>query len=459
MLSSRRDFLFRSSIFAAGFVSLRQYCLQGAVAGEPPSESHFGPLLDDVNGLLDLPAGFSYRVISMSGAPMSDGFITPGMPDGMSTFRGPDGLTLVVRNHELTPYEGPGPFGNSNELLGRVDAAKIYDRGEGLTPHLGGTTTFLFDTKNQKIVKDYLSLAGTCRNCAGGPTPWGSWITCEESVVKQGPGLDGDYKSERNHGYTFEVPASSEIGLTEAVPLKAMGRFNHEAIAVDPLTGIVYQTEDREDGLIYRFVPNKQGKLVQGGRLQVLRFREASSLDTRNWDEQTIEPGKIHLVEWVDIEDIDSPEDDLRHRGFAAGAAKFARGEGMWYSEGQVFFACTNGGKKRSGQIWRLTIGKEPDADNVELFIEPNDYNILDAADNLTVAPWGDVVACEDRDNGARIFGIARHGVLYPIARNHLRTEFAGVTFTPDGSTLLVNLQVRGMTVAITGPWLSPMAG
>ena len=211
MSTTRRDFLRRTSIYAAGFWALREHCTESAHAMSANDVSPYGPLVDDLNGVLDLPAGFKYRVISVSGAPMSDGMITPGMPDGMATFPGPEGLTIVVRNHELTPFERPGPFGNANELFGNVDVKKIYDAGGGLSPHMGGTTTFVYDTKNQKVLRDFLSLAGTCRNCAGGPTPWNSWITCEESVVRKGPGTDGDYESERDHGYNFEVPANYEI--------------------------------------------------------------------------------------------------------------------------------------------------------------------------------------------------------------------------------------------------------
>ncbi len=455
MNASRRDFLARSSIFAAGFLSLRSFCEQSAYGNGNAGDAPYGPLVDDLNGVLDLPAGFNYRVISVSGAPMSDGFITPGLPDGMATFPGPDGLTIIVRNHEMLPLDTPGPFGKLNELFGKVDAKKLYDLGEGLTPHLGGTTTLVYDTKSQKVIRDFLSLGGTTRNCAGGVTPWNSWITCEETVIRTGPGTDGDYRSERDHGYNFEVPATYEIALAEAIPLIDMGRFNHEAVAVDPATGIVYETEDRDDGLIYRFLPNKPGELQAGGKLQAMKFVETTSLDARNWKEQTIEVGKQYAVEWIDMAEVTSPNDDLRFRGFDAGAARFARGEGMWYSKGQIFIACTNGGKAQMGQIWRLLPAK-PDsgnADQLELFIEPNDAAILEAADNLTVSPWGDIVTCEDRENGARIIGVTPGGQLYPLAQNHLLTEFAGVTFSPDGTTLFVNLQHRGMTVAITGPW------
>ncbi len=461
MNASRRDFLRQSSVFAAGFLSLRSFCEQSAQGNGTAGIAPYGPLVDDLNGVLDLPVGFHYRVISVSGAPMSDGLITPGLPDGMATFAGPDGLIVIVRNHELLPLDTPGPFGKLNEFYGKVEAKKLYDQGEGLTPHLGGTTTLVYDTKSQKVVRDFLSLAGTSRNCAGGSTPWNSWITCEETVIRTGPGTDGDYRCERDHGYNFEVPATHEIALAEAVPLVDMGRFNHEAVAVDPETGIVYETEDRDDGLIYRFLPNKPGELPAGGKLQALKFVESSALDTRNWKKQTVEVGKQHAVDWIDMAEVNSPEDDLRYQGFDAGAARFARGEGMWYSKGQIFIACTNGGKALTGQIWRF-IPAPPgsaEADKMELFIEPNDAAILEAGDNLTVSPWGDIVICEDHENGARIIGITPAGHLFPLAQNHLRTEFAGVTFSPDGSTLFVNLQQRGMTVAITGPWEKRAAG
>ncbi len=452
MGSSRRDFLIRSSVFAAGFSALR-YSLQDlAWANEATSTSGYGPLVDDLNGVLDLPAGFQYRVISTSGLPMSDGFITPGKPDGMATFAGPKGLTLIVRNHELMPFEGPGAFGKTNELFGKIDREKVYDRGGDKLPHRGGTTTLVYDTREQKVVREFLSLAGTTRNCAGGPTPWNSWITCEETVIRPGEKTEGECLIEKDHGYCFEVPATVNASLAAPIPLTDMGRFNHEAIAIDPETGIVYLTEDREDGLLYRFLPNKPGKLADGGQLQALRLRDFSSMDTRNWDQQTIDVGKQNSVDWIDMSDVTAPADDLRSRGFADGAARFARGEGMWYTEGQIYFACTNGGKNRTGQIWRLTPGEQ--GESLELFIEPNDSALLESADNLTVAPWGDLMVCEDHPGREiRIVGVTPEGKLYTFACNHLETEFAGITFSPDGSTLFVNLQHSGMTVAITGPW------
>jgi hypothetical protein len=322
---------------------------------------------------------------------------------------------------------------------------------------MGGTTTVVYDTRTQTVERQYLSLTGTIRNCAGGPTPWNSWISCEETVERASEMLTVD------HGYNFEVPAAAEMGTVEPVPLVHMGRFNHEAVAVDPASGIVYQTEDRHDGLIYRYIPDVPGDLAQGGRLQALVLQGRSSLDTRNWEQQTVQPGVPMAVTWIDLEDIQAPEDDLRLRGFDAGAARFARGEGMWYGESAVFFACTNGGRAKKGQIWRYV----PSADEgtraeanapgtLELFVEPNDGAIIDNADNLTVAPWGDLIVCEDGSGDQFLVGVTPAGDIYKFARNAMNdSELAGATFAPDGSTLFVNIQHAGLTLAITGPWKS----
>jgi hypothetical protein len=243
-----------------------------------------------------------------------------------------------------------------------------------------------------------------------------------------------------------------------------MGRFNHEAVAVDPRSGIVYQTEDRNEGLIYRYIPAVKGKLAEGGKLQALRAKGRPSLDTRNWDARarTFEPGESVDVDWVDLEDIDSPTDELRMFGYyAKGAARFARGEGMWYGNDAVYFACTNGGTRKQGQIFRYipspaegTPGEAASPGRLELFIEPNDSDLMQNADNLTVAPWGDVVLAEDGPDDNFLRGVTPDGRLYTLARNAMNdSELAGVCFSPDGQTLFVNIQRPGLTLAINGPW------
>ncbi|HYF49275.1 MAG TPA: alkaline phosphatase PhoX [Planctomycetota bacterium] len=451
-MQTRRDFLKTTAAVTAGFLGLR-YWASGNVLADPAAG--FGALVPDKGGILDLPAGFSCKVISRRGETMADGLLVPGAPDGMAAFAGADGKTVLIRNHELDFNSvANGAFGAKYALLEKADIAKLYDAGKKTTPGLGGTSTLIFDTKTGTLEKQFMSLAGTSRNCAGGPTPWGSWVTCEETVTLAAGTI------EKDHGYNFEVP-STATGLVEAVPLKQMGRMNHEAIAVDPKSGIVYETEDRPDGLIYRYIPNQKEKLAAGGKLQVLKVRDKTSLDTRNWKEATVKVGESLSVEWLDIDEVEAPKDDLRLRGFTKGAARFARGEGMWYGRDAIYFACTNGGSEKLGQIWRYTPSPvEGQADEskqpgkLELFVEPNDGNLVENADNLTVAPWGDLIVCEDGPGGNGLVGVTSKGQVYRFAHNaQSKSELAGVTFSPDGTTLFVNLQGDGMTLAITGPW------
>lgn len=231
-------------------------------------------------------------------------------------------------NHENGNGAGElGPFKSSGKLPDDFDSDHSYDPGgKDVRPYLGGTTNLVFNPASGEVEREFLSLFGTDRNCAGGPTPWGTWITCEESadlVTEHG----------RRHGYCFEVPAAAEPGLTKPVALKAMGRFRHEAVAVHPDSGAVYLTEDRGDGMIYRFLPNQPGELSAGGKLQALKIRDRQSVDTRNWpgDAEPFPKRQRFQVEWMDLDDIDAPNDDLRLRGVAAGATRFSRGEGMWY--------------------------------------------------------------------------------------------------------------------------------
>lgn len=456
----RRRFLSSLGATSAGFLGLHAL-LTGCSEQAPDPRwltGGFGPLVPDPNGLLDLPPGFRYSVFSREGETMDDGLLVPGAHDGMACFMNSDGQAVLVRNHELKPeYVDRGAFGQSNEKLGEVPSELFYDHGSGEAPCLGGTSTLVFDTAAQKLVSHRLSLAGTTRNCAGGPTPWGSWVSCEESVDARGGPI------EQNHGFNFEVPAFA-TGLAAPVPLTEMGRFNHEAIAVHPATGIVYQTEDRGDGLIYRFLPNRPGHLRAGGRLQALALADQPSGDTRNWENVVLKQGEPVAVRWVDLQNVLAPDDDLREQGFAAGAARFARGEGIWTSNdgSEIYFACTDGGEARVGQVFRYKPSaaegqaeEEKQPGTLELFLESPDRRILEYCDNLTVAPWGDLVLCEDGDGTDHIIGVTPDAQVYQIGRNAMDDgEFAGACFSRDWTTLFVNIQNPGMTFAIQGTWL-----
>jgi secreted PhoX family phosphatase len=458
-VASRRQFLRTAGAVSLGFVGLQRLTIRSPFSASASSAriDKFGPLVRDPNGVMDLPKGFTYQVMSSAGQTMTDGLIVPGAHDGMAAFAGPNGLTILVRNHEVAAGRPArhGAFGSTNELFARRYIDLVYDPGRNDNPCLGGTTTLVYDTRTRRLERSFLSLGGTLRNCAGGPTPWNTWITCEETVDRANQILA------RDHGYCFEVPVSDTPTLAKAIPLTALGRFNHEAVAVEPRSGIVYQTEDRPDGVIYRLVPEKPGDIREGGRLQVLCVKDQRRLDTRNWDKQRVKPGTVLETRWVEVDHIDSPGDDLRYQAFDRGAARFARGEGMWYGREAVYFACTNGGRQKLGQVWRYvpspaegTSDEQDRPGRLELFIEPNDGALVENCDNVTVTPWGDLILCENGPGDEFLVGVTPAGEIYRLGRNALdQQDLAGATFAPDGSTLFVNIQGRGVTLAITGPW------
>jgi secreted PhoX family phosphatase len=424
----------------------------------------FGNLRPDANRVLDLPQGFSYEVISRHGEEMDDGLLVPARQDGMAAFPGKDGTVLLVCNHENPArLQSFGPFGATAERLDKVDRSRVYDYGKGSTPGTGGTTTIVYDPKERQRKRIHLSLAGTEINCAGGPTPWGSWLSCEE--IFRDPGANFEWNNvvnrEQKHGYVFEVPAAHE-GLSDPLPLKEMGRFEHEAAAVNPATGFVYMTEDRHRSLLYRFLPNVPGKLHEGGKLQALAIKGMPEFDTRNWiGRQQLEPGTWLDASWVDLEEPDVADNDLRFRGQEKGAAIFARGEGLCYADGGFFMTATIGGRLRLGQVFTYlpsvaegTSREDENPGRLALLAESSHDSLLRHADNLTMSPWGDLVVCEDTAGHCGLIGIKPDGTQYPIADNaYTGAELAGVCFSPDGKTLFVNIQQRNMTLAITGPW------
>lgn len=453
MALDRRGFHKTLGAAALAFAGLERRS-RGAVEG-----AGYGPLRRDPRGLLDLPEGFDYRVISRAGEVMSDGLLVPGCCDGMAAFSGPDGAVVLMRNHELKPGDAAmSAYGERLERLEKVDRARLYDPGRGGEPGLGGVTTVVYDPKRRKRARQFLSLAGTRKNCSGGPTPWGSWISCEEDVQT------ADAANARDHGYAFEVPAAGEPGLVKPAPLTALGRFRREAVAIDPRTGIVYQTEDEEDGLFYRFIPKDKRDLSAGGRLEALAIVGAARANTSNAGLKgaaLIPAHKSLAVRWLPLDEPASPRGDLRYRGAGDGAASFVRGEGIWMGDGELYFACTWGGPKKLGQIWRYkpsaaegTEGEAKQPGRLELFLEPRSARVLRNCDNLTVAPWGALFVCEDGPVRDRLRVVEADGRVYDFAANALnQEELAGACFSPDGKTLFVNIYLPGLTFAITGPF------
>ena len=415
-----------------------------AFAGLPGKVAKgYGSLREDPNGILALPSGFRYQIISQLGDTMDDGLPVPDRADGMGCFALDEERVILVRNHELQPR-------HAGSALKDVDASqrdKAYDIAADGSPLPGGTSTLIYNLRTQQLDRQFMSLLGTIRNCSGGTTPWGSWLSCEESVET------ASAKIGKDHGYVFEVPADAS-GLVDASPLTAMGRFNHEAACVDPKTGIVYMTEDRNDSLFYRFIPSQRGNLAMGGRLQALTFKNAPQFDTRNWQGKKMNLHINHDVDWIDLDDVSSPNDDLRVQGYNKGAARFARGEGIIFGNNELYFCCTSGGVRQLGQIMRYSL--QGDAPALSLFLESDDPATFNFGDNLCVAPNGHLVVCEDQytdvvDNHLK--GVTSEGATYDLAKVYLQTEPAGVCFSPDGSTMFVNLYSPAMTLAITGPW------
>ncbi|MBB3661681.1 hypothetical protein FB384_000585 [Prauserella sediminis] len=429
---SRRGFLRSGAAVGAtsALLGMMGATTASAKSGRGPRQAEdnggYGPLEPAPGGELLLPAGFSYVAFGHTGTPMSDGRPTPGMHDGMAAFADEDGRIRLVRNHEQSE--------------GAAFASPSYDPAAA-----GGTTTMVFDPEKMELVDTFPSLTGTIRNCAGGPTPWGSWLSCEETFT----GLDVDTP----HGYVFEVPAGAD-GPVDPVPYKEMGRFTHEAVAIDEATGIVYQTEDRGSAGFYRFVPNKPGELAAGGKLQMLAIKDKPGFDTRLGQK----PNRTLPVEWVDIDDPDPDSDDslaVARQGWDKGAAVFARLEGAWFGGGSIYLVSTNGGDAGIGQVWEYR-ARGDSGGQLVLVYESTNPDLLESPDNICVSPnTGGLVLCEDGSGKDLLRGVTNRGEIFDLAElNSSNTsELAGATFSPDGKILFFNVQSPGITYAVTGPW------
>ncbi|GAB2511758.1 alkaline phosphatase PhoX [Lysobacter humi (ex Lee et al. 2017)] len=459
-----------------------------------PTASPYGPLAptaDLATGLplLQLPRGFRYRSFGWTGDMMADGQPCPGRHDGMAVMRVPGSMgaargrgrgpsIVLVRNHEIgagTPFNAPAMY-DTGDLGGGQRAA-------------GGTTNLIW--RDGAFVGMLPSLGGTLVNCAGGPTPWGTWLTCEEIKT------NAVSSTGRRHGYVFEVHPDPR--RTSARPLIGLGRFSHEAVAIDPRTGAVYLTEDdRNKAGLYRFVPNdragRYGSLENGGRLQAARVRGRPNADLT-----VAQVGDEVQLEWIDVRDPDLdgitapagfPDIGAGEtlsgpfaQGWADGALRMARGEGIWHANGKMFIVDTatgvdaRGRKGRgNGAVWVLDLATQ----RMRALFVSGDQLAAHNPDNVTVSPRGGVVLCEDGGEspdaygpGARLIGLTRQGESFYLAKNnvvlepadlaragkrveagdHRDSEFCGACWDPAGRTLFVNLQTPGITVAIEGPW------
>ncbi|MGV3711262.1 MAG: alkaline phosphatase PhoX [Gemmatimonas sp.] len=406
----------------------------------------YGPLAADPDGLPFLiPAGFTLRQISKAGNPMKrpgQGNV-PNALDGMAAFNMPNGNIRLIRNHEIRD-------GAANSV---PMGAKPWDSKPG-----AGCTSLevLVDpnTKEPTVIDEFVSISGTCVNCAGGPTPWGSWLTCEETTE----GTTGGRL--KNHGYVFEIPVSA-MDEIEAVSLNAMGRFAHEAVAVDPVYGHVYETEDAGNNSgFYRFIPNVLGDLKQGGQLQMLALTGKPQYNSTGGGTPT---GVPLPAEWVDVANPDSVSPSCFNQGLALGGTRFARLEGCWWGDNSVYFNATSGGAAGAGQVWQYR-PITANAGQLVLVFESPSTSVLDAPDNICVSPRGGLVICEDGGGTQFLRGLTKQGAIFDFVRAanpNSATEFAGACFSPDGNILFFNTQgsterlgtERGGTFAIWGPW------
>lgn len=451
----RREFLKRSAGAASGVAAgLAGFdALTSRLSATPsshriiagPGDGGYGRLRE-AGDELSLPEGFSYHVMSVEGTSMSDGVPVPGKHDGMCAFPMPNGNIRLIRNHEVeeTPRVGV--------VIG--DGSTAYDPGGG-----GGTTSLEVDPVTREVLRDFVSLNGTFRNCSGGPTPWGSWLSCEEAFFGNESGFL------EPHGYVFEVPVDREAA-EYTQPLTAMGRFVHEAIAVDPATGVVYETEDHYEAGFYRFIPNDpyrdghRGNLASGGILQMLAVQGKSRYDTSK--RQRI--GEELPVRWVDIANpnpLGGPDtfSDVYEQGKERGGARFSRVEGCWYDKSTIYFVATDGGDKELGQVWQYRPAGL-DGGTLTLLFESRNRNVLKRPDNMCVSPGGAILLCEDANERRQfIRGLTQEGQIFDLVGSRINGgELAGVTFSPDGKTMFCNVLGKknnqlGMTFAVWGPW------
>jgi uncharacterized protein len=416
-----------------------------------PTVPGYGPLVDDPAGLLSLPEGFSYTVVAQSGATKLDsGEPTPSDPDGAASFPRRHGGTVLITNHEVGGSEAfPVP---------RIDGF-VYDPAAG-----GGTTTIEVDREGKRV-RQYVSLAGTHNNCAGGRSPWDTWLTCEEAES-----LTGQTKP---HGYVFEVDPYDQDANRDPKPIKALGRYAHEALVVDPRRGTIYLTEDagNPNGLLYRWTPPDDAVPLGKGVLKELAddagTLEALKATTRRGKHVpdlsvATQHGTTYDIEWVTVPDRDAKTLSTRKQFSNDQVTRSRKLEGMWWGDGGAYFVCsfarfTDGSAaQHDGQVWFL----DPREDTIELKLHfvytPGDQDAdEDGPDNITVSAYGGLILAEDGEGKQHLVGSTDQGETFFFARNDIPgdSEFAGPTFSPDGKLLFASVQEPGYTFAISGPF------
>jgi secreted PhoX family phosphatase len=462
MTLSRRNFLGRTVLAGIGASlvgNLETVASAAPAAARGKTTAGYGPLVADRAGRLSLPRGFSYRVVTHAGETrLESGEPTPEKHDGMATFPRAGGGCVIVYNHEIN---------RSHNAAYPVPALPglTYDPGAP-----GGCTVVEVDEEGKRVT-EFVGLAGTSTNCAGGRTPWNTWLSCEETEERAGNGL------QLNHGYVFEVDPYVRAANQDPQPIKALGRFAHEAIVVDPNTGHLYETEDASspNGLFYRYTPPSAamplgtGKLRElgdtDGTLEAMRATDPSGLHVDDLSRAT-EVGTRYDVTWTNIPDRDAATTSTRKQPPSDQVTRARKLEGAWWDERGCYFVASfarseSPGLPHDGQVWFY----DPLAGAVELklrfAVDADDTN-TDGPDNITVSPYGGVIMAEDGEGQQHLFGATAEGATYPMARNDLNvgtaqepefSEFTGPVYSPDGKYLFANVQTPGIMYAITGPW------
>ena len=326
----------------------------------------------------------------------------------------------------------------------------------------GGTTTIEVDRHGNRV-REYVSLAGTHNNCAGGRTPWNTWLTCEETEAILG----------KRHGYVFEVDPYHQRANRDPQPIKALGRYAHESLVVDPRSGRIYLTEDagNPNGLLYRFTPPRRALPLRHGSLKRLPTTPAGSTrcgrSTRDGTfvpdlSVATEPGTRYRVEWVPVPDRDATTISTRLQFGPGEITRSRKLEGMWWGDGGAYFVAsfartTDGSAaQHDGQVWFI----DPRRGTIELRLHfaytPSDQdNDPDGPDNITVSPYGGVILAEDGEGVQHLLGSTDRGEVFFFARNDDAgdSEFAGPTFSHDRRILFANIQTPGWVFAIRGPF------